>query len=118
MPQTSYDTINSLTEISFIAGTEYILTFDVYDINMSPLSLSGSTCTWTLSPYGQPEYAILTKTGNISGSIPNEFSITLGLADTETLSGKYVQQPIVVDITGNENRPSQGILTIIPRIQN
>ena len=37
MPQTSYDTINSLTEISFIAGTEYILTFDVYDINMSPL---------------------------------------------------------------------------------
>jgi len=118
MPQTSYDTINSLGEISFIAGTEYTLIFDVYDINGSPLSLSGSTCTWTLSPYGQPEYAIMTKTGIISGSISNEFSITLGLTDTETLSGKYIQQPIVVDILGNENRPAQGVLTLIPRIQN
>ena len=108
-------TVNDLEEFAFIGGTKYELTFDVYDSASAAIDLSTSTATWVLSPYGNPQYAALTKTGVLSGSPVNRVIFTVESADTETLSGKYTHQPVIVDFTGDEFRPSQGIVTIIPR---
>jgi hypothetical protein len=107
-------TVNDLTEFSFIAGSKKTLTFDITN-NGVDMDLSGATCSWKLSPYGQTT-AVLTKSGSVSGSPINRFVITLESADTATLSGKYVQQPIVVDAVGDTYRPSQGIVTIFGAI--
>jgi hypothetical protein len=108
-------TVNDLTEFSFIAGTKMTLTFDIYDSGSSVVDLSGGTCNWYLSNYGQTT-AILSKSGSITGSPVNRFVVTLDPADTLALSGKYVQQPYVQDFYGNIYRPSQGIITIFPAI--
>jgi hypothetical protein len=107
---------NDLSEMSFIAGTQQFLIFDVVDTAGSPINLSSSTCTWVMSPYGQPNYVALTKTGVLAVSPNNRFTVTLQSVDTRTLSGKYAHQPIITDLTGNEFRPSQGVITVIPRI--
>lgn len=118
MTYSIFSTINSLEPMGMIGGTEYTIEFNVYDNNNSPLELAGKTCLWTICQYGQPEYAILTKTGVISPTVSNRFTITLVSSDTENLSGKFTQQPIVVDLLGAEFRPAQGDVLIQPRIIN
>lgn len=114
----TYDTINSLDEIAFIAGTDYTFTFNVNDVNGNPLDITSGTAKWTLSPYGQTDYAAITKDGTISGITSNQFSVVLLSSDTKDLYGKYIQQPIIIDFYGEEFRPAQGVITIIPRVQN
>jgi hypothetical protein len=118
MPLTSYEIINSLEEIEFIAGTNYILTFLVNDQNGSPISLSSGSAKWTLCPYGQTDFPVLTKDGVIDLVITNKFTVTLLSADTASLSGKYIQQPIAIDFSGQQYRPAQGVVTIAPKINN
>ena len=115
---TSYTQINSLEEFSFIGGTEFELAFNLYDDEGTPIDITTGTVTWTLCPYGQPDYAILTKNGSVSGTPINRFTVTIETEDTKLLSGKFIHQPIFVDFSGSEFRPNQGVITIIPRIQN
>ena len=114
MSYTSYSSINSLDEFSFIAGTEYVLSFSVVDNNGNSVSLNGGSVTWYLCPYGQPEYAVGEISGTITGT--NTFTVTVPSATTLSLGGKYVQQPQVTDWTGKPFRAAQGVITIIPRI--
>ena len=108
--------VNDLAKFSFIAGTEQILTFDIYDANKQAVDLSFATLTWTMSYFNDPTYAVLTKTGVIDAQKIYRFSVTIASADTLTLSGTFVHQPVVVDYLNNEYRPSQGSILIIPRI--
>lgn len=110
---TLYAQINSLEEFAFIAGTPYTLYFTVYEQDGTTLlDMGGGTFKWTLSPYGQ-NYNALEIDGTITGV--GEANVSLETADTETLSGKYIQQPVIVSFSGEEYRPSQGVLLIIPR---
>lgn len=110
---TIYAQINSLEEFGFIAGTSYTLNFNVYEENgVTPLDMGGATFKWVLSPYGQ-NYSVLEKTGTITGVGTAE--VQLNTADTETLSGKYIQQPVIVSFSGEEYRPGQGVILMVPR---
>ncbi len=109
-------TINGLEEVAFIAGSDYVFTFDVLDENNSPVDISTATLKWRMAYYGQTTAAVLEKTGVYSVTPINRFTVTLGKIDTENYSGKFVHQPIIIDTSAKEYRPSQGIITIIPRI--
>lgn len=108
-----YSEINSLAEFAFIAGTPYTLNFTVYEEDGTTLlDMGGGSFKWTLSPYGQ-NYSVLEKTGTITGVGTAE--VQLDTLDTETLSGKYIQQPTIVSFSGEEYRPGQGVVLLIPR---
>jgi len=108
--------IYNLADFSFIAGSEYILEYTVYEDNgVVPVDISSGTAKLYVSPLGQPEYVALEKNGVISVTT-GVFTVTLELADTQGLSGKYVQQPVVYDFAGKEYRLGQGTFTVIPRI--
>ena len=109
-----YSQVNSLSEFAFIAGTSYTLNFNVYEENGTvPLDMAGGSFYWTLSPYGQ-NYSILEIEGEITGI--GTAKVEIPSSSTETLSGKFIHQPVVVSFSGETYRPSQGVLMIIPRI--
>lgn len=110
----NYAQINSLEEFAFIAGTSYTLNFTAYDSDgVTPLDLGGATIKWVLTPYGQ-SYNVLQITGVITGT--STFSVTITSADTASLSGKYIQQPVIIAFTGEVYRSAQGVVLILPAI--
>jgi hypothetical protein len=108
-------TINSLPEISFIAGDTQVFEFTVYDENSSPIDLSSNTLDWNMAYYGQPDVVVLNKTPILSATT-NVFNVTLDESDTIALSGKFIHQPYIKDYAGNVYRYGQGIITIVPAI--
>lgn len=119
MPNTySAFTINDLAEFSFIAGAYQELYFDVYTASGSPVDITSASCLLVISQYGDQGNLILQITGSpvVAGSVLNQFVAELLTADTKDLYGKYVFQPVVQAADGTEHRPSQGLVTIIPRI--
>ncbi|MCK9436688.1 MAG: hypothetical protein M0Q12_05715 [Synergistaceae bacterium] len=118
IPTLSNININSLDEKTFIAGTYQELPFDVFDSYGNPINISTFTCTWVLSPFGQPNTVSLSKTGEYQAGYAthNRFIVCLYSTDTASLSGKYVQQPIVTGNPGYEFRMGQGYVNIIDAI--
>ena len=106
---TSYSTINSLGDFSFISGATYTLKFTVLNQSGSEVDLSSATCTWKLSPYGTGS-AILNKTGSVIAT--NIFSISITESDTYGLAGKFTHQPIITFSNGNIIKPAQGTITL------
>ena len=105
----------TLEPFQFIGGTLQELTFDVYDSASAPLDLSNTTCYWVMSPYGNPQYATLTINGVQSGTVTNQFRVTISGSSTQNLHGKFTHQPVILDYNGKEYRPSQGVLIILAR---
>ena len=105
----------TLEPFQFIGGTLQELTFDVYDSASAPLDLSNTTCYWVMSPYGNPQYATLTINGVQSGTVTNQFRVTISGSSTQNLQGKFTHQPVILDYNGKEYRPSQGVLIILAR---
>jgi len=108
--------VNDLPEISFIGGAEQQLEFNVYDETGIAVNVVDSVCAWRLSPYGNAGYTTLSLIGVTTGSSSNKYTVTVSGSNTLSLEGKYIQQPKIIDVSGTEFRPSQGIVTIIPRI--
>jgi len=113
MSYNSYAQMNSLEEVSFIAGTYYTLAFTVYDNNGAPANISGATITWKMCPYGKPNVISLSYGTTITGT--STFEVYILSADTLSLKGKYTHQPIIVD-SGKTYRSQQGTITISPAI--
>lgn len=114
MSYTQYTAINSLPEFSFIAGSQYELDFTVYQSDgVNLMDLGGADVYWVLAPYGQPDYQVAQITGTVTGT--GTFSIVIPSATSDSWSGKYIHQPIIVSYAGLEYRPGQGILLIIPQ---
>jgi hypothetical protein len=111
---TAYDRLNNLPELSFIAGTDKVLTFTCYDEDSSLLDITGGTVLWYLCPFGQYGVNILTVSGVVATA--NTFTVTLTAVDTLSLSGKYIQQVVITDFDGYTFRPGQGIVLILPAI--
>lgn len=115
MTYSAFRTTNALEEFSFIAETDYTLTFTVYESDgVTPVDLGGGTIKWVLSPMGQPDFNILELDGVINTT--STFTVSIPAAQTSGLSGKFVHQPVITDFEGKTFRPAQGIITIIPRI--
>jgi len=115
MAYISYAQLNSLAEFSFIAGTEYIMTFNAFQADgVSPLDLGGATITWVACPFGQSNYTAMQIAGVITAT--NTFTVTIPSDTSRPLSGKYIHQPVIVDFAGTEFRPAQGELIILPAI--
>jgi hypothetical protein len=114
MTYTAYTTINSLSEFSFIAGSQYEIHFTVYQSDgVNPMDLGGATIYWVLAPYGQPDYTVVQITGQITGT--NTFKVIIPSVTSASLSGKYIHQPIIISVAGLEYRPAQGIVLILPQ---
>lgn len=107
---TTFSSINSLGDFSFIGGTTYTLKFTVNDQSGSAIDLSTATCRWKLAQYGT-DNVILSKTGSVIAT--NIFEVLLSSADTSSLSGKYSHQPTVEFATGVVVIPAQGIISIV-----
>jgi hypothetical protein len=112
---TTFSDINTLDDISFIAGSTYTLKFTILDQSGSAIDLSDAICTWSLASYGT-DFSILTKTCNLIAI--NAFEVILSAADTQGLSGKFSHQPSILFSSGLVSIPSQGIITIIKRISS
>jgi len=110
---TAFDRINTLEDTEIIAGESFTLYFNVTDENDTPINISTGTPSWVISPYGDPDYVALTKSGVITDT--SQFSVELETADTQSLEGVYIQQPIYIDFNGKEFR-KQGIITFVARI--
>ena len=105
---------DSLASISFIAGNDFTLEFVVTESDgVTPMDIGGSSVKWVLSPYGQPDYKVCQVEGVITDT--NKFTVSLASALTKDLSGNYIQQPIIIALSGAEYRPAQGIIVIKPR---
>lgn len=114
MTYESYNNLNCLDEFAFVAGTECEFTFNCYESNeFSPFDIQDAM--WVLAPYGDFETVEIKKTG-CSITATGVFKVILDSADTEDLSGKYIQQPIVFDSDGKSYRLAQGTITISPKI--
>lgn len=112
---TSFNTLYILPEISFIGGTDKALTFTVYqEDEITLLDISSGSIEWLLSRYDMSEDIVLTKTGLLTTA--NIFTVTLDHDDTVLLSGKFTQQIVITDFSGNIFRPVQGTIVILPAI--
>jgi len=109
-----WNTVYDLPDFTFIAGTEQEFTFNILDSASAAMSLTSCTCTWELAYFGSAS-SVLVKTATTSGS-SNVMVVTLASGDTTGLSGRFVHQPVVTTLAGKEYRPSQGLITIAPRI--
>lgn len=111
---TPYSQINAMEEFGYIAGSSYTLYFNVYEQDgTTPLDMGGGSFKLLISPYGE-EYSILQKDGDITGVGTAE--ALLETNDTKNLSGKYTIQPVIISFSGQEYRPSQGVVLLIPQI--
>ena len=107
--------VNQLSEFAMIAGTSETLEFYYYYSDGTPFNLESSTARWRLCRVGQPDVAVLDLPGEIFGG--NNFVVKLSSSDTANLSGKFIQQPVLVDYKGDEYVYQQGVITIIPQIR-
>lgn len=107
--QTEFES-NVLSNMTFIAGTDYTLTFPVYDSNGDFKDISSSTMKWLLCPYGQSDYPILEKTASLSGS--STFVVSLTNLETKDLGGVYLQQIEISNVSGCTIRPAEGVVVI------
>jgi hypothetical protein len=116
---TSYDTLNYLPEIAFIAGTDKVLTFSCFNESGMPLNIGGGLVHWKLCPYGSFSIETLdlfSPSDGVSITGASTFAVTISASDTLFLSGKYIQQIIITDSTNKTFRPAQGTLIIQPAI--
>ena len=112
-----------MEEITFIAGTYKELTFEVLDESGNPVDIHNFTYNWVLSPFGKPDSVSLSKPGAFRTDCAdkNRFTITLESYDTANLSGKFIQQPVVlveseVPNVPHEFRLGQGYINILSAI--
>jgi hypothetical protein len=115
-----YTSPNNSSEIVMYAGSDYQLTFNVYDSSGNAVSLAGAVCSWALSYYSDPTpiLTLSTNGGIISGSATNKKIVNVSGSSTGTpglnLSGKFIHQFKVVSSSGSTYVPTQGIVNIFP----
>lgn len=103
-------------DLSIIAGTDYTLEFPILNPTGNSVDISSASMKWYLSPYGQPEYPVLEKVADTSGS--STFIVNLSSLETLDLGGKlYLQQVEITNSSGSKVRPGEGMILIKKAIQ-
>lgn len=103
--------VNTLAEVTFIGGTFRELYFHTYTSASTPIDLTYQPTLWVLSPYSQPDYISLSKSGV---GYNGYFYVPLLSTDTIILSGKYIQKATILGVNGYTYKLGQGIINIIP----
>lgn len=132
MTYVSYSDLNTLEEISFIAGNTFYLDFVIYNTADVPIGMTSKKLEWKLAPYGEKNYNTIIKTelpyvsdgvtygGGVTDLDLYTKRVTLDSSDTENLSGKYTQQVVIIqtneDLTVTTFKPAQGVITIVSNI--
>ena len=112
---TAYDRINSMADTEFIAGSRYILYFEMFEADgVTPLDLTGGSASVRVSYLGQPETSVITLTGVLDVIPINTWTATFQPADTTGLEGVFVMQPRVTDSASAEFISAQGRLVLLP----
>ena len=106
----TFSNINSLGDISFVAGNTYTLKFVMTDQSGSTIDLSTATIRWRMAPYGT-DYVQLNKSGSVTAA--GIFTVLLTSADTAGLNGKFSHQPEIELASGVVLHPGQGIITLV-----
>lgn len=107
MSYTGYAQLN-LESMFFIGGTDFTLEFTVYNQDGSLADLSGASVAWKMAPYGDSA-SVLSYAGTITGA--NTFEVHILGADTLSLDGIFIHQPIVTK-AGEDFRSQQGEIVI------
>jgi hypothetical protein len=115
MTISTYDAANYLPDTWLYAGSNMVWTYNtVEEDGITPLVITNGSAKLVLCPYGEYDITSLEKDGVIATS--TSFTITFNTSDTIGLSGKYLQQTIVTDTSGNTFRAGQGTVLIFPAI--
>jgi hypothetical protein len=118
MGYTSYESLNNLGEVSFIAGTEFPFTMNFYtdSSHLNPADLTDYTAELRLALFGQPTTLAVSVNGTLT--LPNIFDFVLATADTESLPpGKYIYQPVLLDTLTSQNYIlGQGTIILLAQI--
>lgn len=111
--------VNNVDPITFIAGSQQYFYFDLYNDDDTPFDCSGlSEMILSISPYGNPNAAIVAIQGELTLDYINRIMFSLSEELTEDLGGVYVHQLSITDGAGNIHKPTQGLITIIPKIKS
>ena len=70
---------------------------------------------WILFRYGDPDNPLLNLKGIAVADDVSKFVVYVESELTKDLEGAYVQQPVLIDSSGKEFRPTQGQINIIAR---
>lgn len=107
-------TVFSLDETQFSANSDFTFYYEFKQSDgVNPFDLTGATVKLVMCPFGQEGYNILQKNGTITTAADGECNVALVPADTANLSGRFIQQPVIVK-AGKTYRPGQGIVIISP----
>lgn len=109
--------VNNVDPVTFIAGASQYFYFDLYDDNGNPYDANTlSDIKLNISPYGNPDKLVVSLTGY--PIYQNRIMFYLYSLVTTNLSGVYVHQLVLTDGSGLIHKPTQGLITIIPKIGN
>ena len=106
---------NTLTHTLVYGGSQTTLSYFVTDSSGNPVNISAYSCSWAMSPFGTPNYPVLSKSGTLAGTPNNQFNVVLTSADTATLGGMYICQPMI-SLGGVDTIIGQGTINIVPKI--
>lgn len=112
--------VYTLPEISFVGGETQEFNFHLKDYKGDPFDASGSSINFAICNYsnktGTP---LLSYTPTLLADEKGESSVVIlniPKEDTASLSGKFIYQITIVDVTGNSEIPNQGIMNIAKNI--
>lgn len=112
--------VYTLPEISFVGGETQEFNFHLKNYNGNPFDASGSSINFAICNYsnktGTP---LLSYSPTLLADEKGEASVivlTIPKEDTASLSGKFIYQITIVDVTGNSEIPNQGIMNIAKNI--
>ena len=110
----NYSELNNLGEFSFIAGSDQELTFSIYTSACALVDLSGATTEWKLYRYSNPDLTMLSKTGAVSASPINKFTVKIDDTDTSGSQGKFIHMYSITDASGSVLKGGYGYINILP----
>jgi hypothetical protein len=112
---TSFEKVNNLKEIHFVAGSNYTYRFDYVDQAGGALNLSEASMKLYVCEYGNHKNVLINKTGLLIG--PSTYKAYLTPTDTAELNGIYSYQAKVTLGDGTVVPAGQGIMYITGGMQ-
>lgn len=109
--------VNNVEPVVFIAGSQQYFYFDLFNEDGTEFDVSGlGQYSLRIAPYANPYVSIAVVTGERVSGYTNRLGFSLMETATMSLSGVYIHQLVIVDGSGNIHEPTQGLITIIPKI--
>lgn len=112
--------IYTLPEVSFVGGETQEFMFYLKNKNGESFNADGATVDFSICDYSNKVGApLLSYTPDILGDsqgVASVLYVVIPKSDTAKLFGKYVYQITIIDLEGDAEIPSQGIMNITKNI--